>query len=136
MDVSPAPLALLDTSVVIDLPADLHKLAVRATVSTITLAELAAGLSGADPLEDVSRTLHYQWVLDELAPIAFSATAARLYGGLYKTMQQAGRNPRGRRFDLLIAAVAVELDLPVITRNARDFEGIHPSLLVVAVPPT
>jgi hypothetical protein len=30
-----------------------------------------------------------------------------------------------RRFDLLIAAVAVTLDVRLITRNENDFRGIH-----------
>lgn len=41
--------------------------------------------------------------------------------------------PKPRRFDLLIAAVAVALNVPLITRYEKDFVGIHDALTVVAV---
>lgn len=44
-----------------------------------------------------------------------------------------GRDPRPRQFDLLIAAVAVDLGIPLIARNENDFRGIHSALSVIAV---
>ena len=44
-----------------------------------------------------------------------------------------GRDPKPRRFDVLIAAVAVSLGVPLITRNQADFRGIHDALDVIAV---
>lgn len=34
---------------------------------------------------------------------------------------------------MLIAAVAVDLGIPLITRNENDFRGIHRALAVIAV---
>ena len=48
-------------------------------------------------------------------------------------MRSIGRDPKPRRFDLLIAAVAVALGIPLITRNQNDFAGIHAALSVIAV---
>jgi predicted nucleic acid-binding protein len=44
-----------------------------------------------------------------------------------------GRDPKPRRFDMLIAAVAVALGIPLITRNENDFRGIHGALSIIAV---
>ncbi len=46
---------------------------------------------------------------------------------------RAGRDPKPRRFDLLLAAVAVALGIPLMTRNEADFTGIHASLAIIAV---
>ena len=55
--------ALLDTSVVIDFPADaVAAHASTAAVSTITLAELASGLHTADPLLNAAREERYHWI--------------------------------------------------------------------------
>jgi hypothetical protein len=126
--------ALLDTSVVIDYPADAVAANARtAAVSTITLAELAYGLHTADPLVNASRELRYHWIGNTFEPIRFDAAAARTYGALCASVRATGRDPKPRRFDLLIAAVAVALGIPLITRNARDFHGIHRSLTVLGV---
>jgi len=52
---------------------------------------------------------------------------------LCATVRAAGRDPKPRRFDLLIAAVAVALGIPLITHNEADFTGIHDSLTLIAV---
>jgi predicted nucleic acid-binding protein len=126
--------ALLDTSVVINYPA----LAVAthtasAAVSTITLAELAYGLHTTDPLLNTARERRYHWITDTFDPIPFDTNAARIYGALCTSVRAAGRAPKPRRFDLLIAAVAVSLGIPLITRNERDFKGIHTALKVLSV---
>jgi predicted nucleic acid-binding protein len=125
---------LLDTSVVIDYPADsVAAHAVSAAVSTITLAELAFGLHTADPLVNAAREQRYHWIRSTFDPIPFDADAARTYGALCANVRAAGRDPKPRRFDLLIAAVAVALEIPLLTRNQKDFSEIHPALEVVAV---
>jgi len=42
-----------------------------------------------------------------------------------------GRQPRPRRLDLMIAAVALSNDLPLITLNRDDFLGLDSVLTVV-----
>lgn len=126
--------ALLDTSVVIDYPA--RAVAARAStaaVSTITLAELSYGLHKADPLLNAAREQRYHWITNTFEPIPFDTHAARIYGALCATVRAVSREPKPRQFDLLIAAVAVALCIPLITRNAADFRGIHESLTIVAV---
>jgi predicted nucleic acid-binding protein len=45
----------------------------------------------------------------------------------------AGRQPRRRAADLLIAATALAAGLPLYTRNADDFGGLEQILTVVTV---
>ncbi len=126
--------ALLDTSVVIDYAsAAVRAHTAAAAVSTITLAELAFGLHTSDPLLNTAREQRYHWVKKTFEPIAFDSDAARIYGALCASVRASGRDPKPRRFDLLIASVAVSLNLPLITRNGRDFRGIHSTLTVVSV---
>lgn len=126
--------ALLDTSVVIDYPARLvAACTASAAVSTITLAELAYGLHTSDLLVNAGREQRYHWIINTFDPIPFDGNAARTYGALCASVRAAGRDPKPRRFDLLIAAVAVALRIPLITRNVTDFRGIHDSLTLVSV---
>ncbi|MET3805218.1 putative nucleic acid-binding protein [Nakamurella sp. UYEF19] len=126
--------ALLDTSVVINYPArTVAAHTASAAVSTITLAELAYGLHSTDPLLNTAREQRYHWVSDTFDPIPFDSNAARIYGALCASGRAAGRDPKPRRFDLLIAAVAVSLGIPLLTRNEKHFRGIHASLTVIPV---
>lgn len=136
MDAQPVARALLDTSAVIDLAPELTRIAAVGAVSTVTLAELAAGLHTGDALLDATRADDYALISERFEAIPYRPSAARIYGALYTSMRRGGRNPRQRRFDLLIASVAVDEQIPVITRNPRDFEDIHLRLRVIAVPPT
>ena len=125
---------LLDTSMVIDFPGEaVDSVAATAAVSTITLAELAYGLHTDDPLLNTAREERYRWITSTFAPIPFDTRAARIYGALCASVRATGRDPRPRRFDLLIAAVAVTLRIPLITRNEADFVGIHDALNIIAV---
>ena len=126
--------ALLDTSIVIDYPAQLVAAhTASAAVSTITLAELAYGLNTSDPLVNAAREQRYHWISSTFDPIPFDSDAARTYGALCASVRATGRDPKPRRFDLLIAAVAVAMGIPLITRNPKDFQGVHKSLTLVAV---
>ena len=126
--------ALLDTSVVIDYPASVVAAhASTAAVSTITLAELSYGLHTNDPLLNAAREQRYHWITNPFDPIPFDTHAARIYGALCARVRAVGRDPKPRRFDLLIAAVAVALGVPLITRNEADFTSIHDSLTIIAV---
>ena len=127
-------LVLLDTSVVIDYPADaVADRADAAAISTISLAELAFGLHTGDPVRDALRQQRYQWVVRSFDPLPFSEDSALVYGALCAHVRDAGRNPRPRRFDLLIASVAVTHQLPLLTRNAKDFADVHDALTVISV---
>lgn len=133
-DVSPLEGVLLDTSIVVDYPAKLvSRLASSASLATISLAELAFGLHTSDPPVNAAREQRYHWILATFDPIPFDAACARTYGALCAAVRAAGRTPRPRRFDLLIAAMAVTHQLPLLTRNPSDFAGLHRLLQVVPV---
>ncbi len=129
------PLVLLDTSVVIAPPAALATIADRVAVSVVSLAELAYGLHTVQPLERVRREQRYQRVLATYEPIELSLGAARMFGALAATVAASGRQPRTRGFDLLIAATAADLDIPVITRNVDDFSGLEELVTVIEIAP-
>jgi predicted nucleic acid-binding protein len=125
---------LLDTSVVIDLdeiePARLPR---EAAVSTLTLAELAAGPHAIDdPAERARRQERLQRAEAAFDPLPFDDQAARAYGRIYASTRTSARKPRGARaIDLLIAAVALANDLPLFTRNATDFDHLEDTGLQV-----
>ena len=126
---------VLDTSVIIDMP-DLSKqaLPVSSTVTTVTLAELSAGLhTTPSPAERASRAERLQRVEAHLDPIPFDADAARRYGHLVALVIAFGRNPRPRRLDLMIAATAAANGLPLYTRNPDDFKGLETAVTIVPI---
>lgn len=116
----------MDTSVVIDYPAG--AVAARfslAAVGTTTLAQLSYGSHTADPRLNAAREQRCHWIANALDPIPFDTRAARIYRALCATVRAVGRDPQLRRFDLFIAAVAVEPEIPLITSNEGDFAGVQ-----------
>jgi predicted nucleic acid-binding protein len=129
------PRGLIDTSALIDLPsADPSTLPEEMAISTVTLAELAAGPHATDDAEERARRQdRLQRAEAVFDPIPFDAEAARAYGRVYAAVAAAGRKARGRRaLDLLIAATALAADLPLHTRNPADFDDV--SALIDVVP--
>jgi predicted nucleic acid-binding protein len=133
MTPGPVTRALLDTSVLIDPPPDLETLTRTGAISTVTLAELSYGLHTEDPMLCAARQVRYQRICALFEAIPYSASAARIYGGLCAVVRASGRSPRPRRFDLLLASVAADEAIPLVTRNPADFEGLHRSVEVVPV---
>ena len=126
---------LLDTSVVIDLgviaPSDLPD---EASVSAVTMAELSAGPHATDdPAERARRQDRLQQLESWVEPVPFDGDCARAYGRIYAAVLAAGRQPRRRAADLLIAATALAAGIPLYTRNADDFHGLEDLLTIVAV---
>ncbi|WP_229694988.1 hypothetical protein [Streptomyces lacrimifluminis] len=66
-------------------------------------------------------------------PLPFDGDAAARYGTLVALTIAAHRDPRPRRMDLMIAAIASVRGLPLYTRNADDFKGLEGAVAVVAV---
>lgn len=126
-------LALLDTSCVIAPPERASTIADAFAVSSLTVAELAYGLHTADPIQAALREERYRTMLATFEPVPYSARAAHLYGALAAAIRDAGRNPRPRRIDLLIASVAADLGAALVTRNPDDFVGVERLVTVVPV---
>lgn len=132
------PRGLLDTSVVIDLEqVDESTLPIRSAISTVTLAELAAGPHATtDPDERARRQDRLQRIEAEAEPLPVDVAVARAYGRVYAAVTAAGWKARGRRtFDLMIAATALAANLPLYTRNPDDFSGLSDLLETVPVRP-
>ena len=94
-------------------------------VSAITLAELAYGIPIADdPLEAMRRAQVYAQVKAWITPVPFDTAAADKYGELVALVKKAGRSPRPRRIDLMIAATAAASGVPLYTRDLAAFDGL------------
>ena len=131
-----APRGLLDTSVVIDLEhIDVARLPREIAISSLTMAELAAGPHATDnPDERGRRQDRLQRAEAVFESLPFDAEAARAYGRIYAAVAGAGRKTRGARaVDLLIAATAASEGLPLYTRNGADFEALGGLVDVIVV---
>ena len=103
-------------------------------LTAITLAELQQGIAMAkDAFTRAARAEVLGAALSEFEPLPFDGDAAARYGSLVALAISAGRDPRPRRMDLMIAAIASSRDLPLYTRNAADFKGLDDLLTVRAV---
>ncbi|WP_241832978.1 type II toxin-antitoxin system VapC family toxin [Amycolatopsis sp. CB00013] len=69
----------------------------------------------------------------DFIPLPFDGDAAARYGTLVALVLVANRDPKPRRMDLMIAAIASSRGLPLYTRNADDFRGLGCMVEVVAV---
>ena len=126
---------LLDTSAVIDLlEVDTSLLPTTLAISAITLAELSAGpVAAASSDESARRQDRLQRVEAAFETVPFDSAAARAYGRIYAAVVASGRKPRRRLADLQIAATALALDVPLVTRNPKDFAGLDGLVEVIAV---
>ena len=127
---------ILDTSVVVDLEQlTPDHLPIEVAISSLTLAELAAGPHATDdPGERARRQDRLQRVEAAFDAIPFDGGAARAYGRIYAAVAASVRKARGARsVDLLIAATACAEGLPLFTRNPDDFAGLEGVVDVVAV---
>ncbi|WP_036567778.1 type II toxin-antitoxin system VapC family toxin [Nocardia sp. BMG51109] len=139
-----ADAGLLDTNILIlrghldpaELPAQM-------AITAVTLAELSSGphevrsnneQNDYDEHEERARRMDVlQRAESEFDPIPFDAEAARTYGRIAAATVAAGRKPRRRIADLMIAAVAVAENLPLYTTNPDDYRGLDKLLTVVPI---
>jgi predicted nucleic acid-binding protein len=135
-----AAAGLIDTNVVIHLAAlEADQLPAEMVISAITLAELSAGPHHADePAERARRVSVLQHAEATFEPLPFDTDAARAFGLITAAVLAAGRTPRRRIADLMIAASALASRLPLYTTNPADFTGLSDLLTIVPVqrPPT
>lgn len=127
--------ALLDTSVIIDPPAQgIASFADEVSISAVTVAELHYGVGAStDAVEQLHRRQRLQLVLDMYEVLPFDAEVAEFYGLLANIVRQSGRNPRLPRMDLLIAATALRHGYSLATRNGADLRHLERVLTVIDV---
>jgi predicted nucleic acid-binding protein len=103
--------------------------------STVSLAELSAGVHSALDAGERARRVHrLQRVEATFIPLPFDVEAARRYGIIAAEVIAMGRKPRGRVADLMIASIAAANKLPLFTINPADFRGLESVVTAVPVP--
>lgn len=134
---APVSRGLLDTSVLIGLdegPAFAWPLPEALAISVASLAELHFGVLVA-PDESTRQVRLRRLGEFERAFEAFpiDAQVARAFASVAHAVKLAGRQPRGRVMDLWIAATALNLRIPLFTRNPADFVGLEKLIEVLGV---
>lgn len=129
------PSGVLDTCAFIDLdlldPADLPTVP---ELTAISMAELQQGVAVArTPELRAARLEKLGAAIVEFDPLPFDGPAAARYGTLVALTLAVHRNPRPRRLDLMIAAIASSRNLPLYTRNPADFTGMGSMVTVVGL---
>ncbi len=131
MDLRPVR-ALLDTSVVI--ATDVAPLEGELAISAATLSELHFGvLVATDAAVRAERLRRLSVLQRSFDALPVDEAVAASYGRLAAAVVAAGRQPRARTMDLLIAATAHAHDARLYTRNAADLRGLDDLLEVVSV---
>jgi toxin FitB len=126
--------AILDTSVLIG--DDPSLLPDEASISVVSLAELHFGLLLARDSDERARRLRrLGFVEAEFDPVPIDAEIARTWGALASLSVERGLQPRRRAMDLLIAATARALGLPLITLD-DDLLPLSDAVDIVSPRPT
>lgn len=124
--------AVLDTSVVI--ATDVGPLQGDLAVSTATLAEMHFGvLVTNDPGIRAERLRRLSILQRQFDSLPVDDAVAASYGKLAAAVVAAGRQPRARTMDLLIAATAHAHAARLYTRNPADLVGVANLVEVVPV---
>jgi toxin FitB len=101
-------------------------------LSTIVVAELAVGVRNTPGKNN--RAMLERWLgrlveRHEGRIVAFDLAAAQQGGAFAAAVLIAEQRVGSRQFDTLIAAQALALDIPLATRNVRDFEDTDVRLI-------
>jgi len=126
---------VLDTSIIAALslfrPADLPE---TVLITAITLGELSYGPHATDDLVlRAQRLAVLQHVESTFEPLPYDHHAARFYGQICALVRAAGRQPRRRAADLMIAATAASQALPLYTANPAGFTGAEGFVEIVGI---
>ena len=95
-------------------------------ISSITLSELRYGVAKSTHREKNAKALDEFIIPLEL--VSYDESAAHVYGDIRAALEKAG-TPIGS-MDMLIAAHAVSLGIPLVTNNTREFLRV-PSLKII-----
>lgn len=103
-------------------------------ISAVTLAELHFGVLVAKSSKVRAERLRRLSILQQqFDALPVDDAVAVSYGRLAAAVVDAGRQPRRRVMDLLIAATAHAKGARLYTRNPGDFAGLEDLVAVVAV---
>jgi predicted nucleic acid-binding protein len=123
---------ILDTSVLI--ADDVAPLPGELAISVVSLAELHFGVLVAVDDDARARRLHrLSTVQRRFDPLPVDEAVAESYGILASRVVKAGRQPRTRVMDLLIAATAHAHGASLYTRNREDLRGLDDLVEIAAV---
>ena len=117
---------------------DPSQLPVEVALSAISMAELGAGPHATgDAVVRGRRQDRLQRAEAAFDPLPFDADAARAYGRIFAAVTASDRKARrARAVDLLIAATALAVELPLYTRNGDDFIGLESLVDIHVIGPT
>lgn len=122
---------ILDTSIVI--ATDVSPIEGELAVSAATLAELHYGvLVARERTVRAERLRRLSLLQRRFDALPVDEAVAASYGELAAAVVEAGRRPRARTMDLLIAATAHAHSARLYTRNAADFVGLEDLVEVVS----
>jgi predicted nucleic acid-binding protein len=101
-------------------------------LSTIVIAELTVGVRNTRGA--AKRALLHPWLARLIDRhkgriVTFDLPSAQKWGEFASEVLIAEQRVGSRQFDTLIAAQAMTLDVPLATRNDRDFEDIALSIV-------
>ncbi len=115
---------VLDTSVL--LGADPGSIEAEVAISAVSLAELHFGvLVAAGDAVRAERLRRLSVIEQSFDALPVDGPVAREYGRLAAAVVAAGRQPRARVADLLIAATACAHQATLWTRNPSDLAGLE-----------
>lgn len=124
--------AILDTNLVV--ATDVPPLPGELAISIATVAELQFGvLVATDPTARAERLRRLGILQRRFDPLPIDDAVAASYGQIAAAVVSAGRQPRARTMDLLIAATAHAHGARLYTRNVGDFVGLDGLVEIVAV---
>ncbi|MEX5711817.1 type II toxin-antitoxin system VapC family toxin [Parafrankia sp. FMc6] len=123
---------ILDTSVLV--ATDVTPIPGELAVSVISIAELQFGILVAKtPQARATRLARLSTIQRRFDPLPIDDAVADSYGRLAARVVEAGRQPRARTMDLLIAATAHAHGASIYTRNAADLAGLEDLLRIVTI---
>ena len=127
--------AVVDTNIIAALRLyDPSELPGTILITAVTLGELSFGPHATDdPVKRAGRVAVLQHVEATFDPLPYDQGAARIYGQICAAVRVAGREPRKRAADLMIAATAASNQLPLYTANPDDFKGSEGLVEVIAL---
>jgi toxin FitB len=123
---------VLDTSVLI--ATDVHPIPGDLAISVVSVAELQFGvLVAKSDVARAGRLARLSGLQRRFDPLPVDEAVAESYGQLAAQVAAAGRQPRARVMDLLIAATARAHEATLYTRNADDLRGLEDVVEIIAV---